>query len=62
MSKYIKETHSLVFVGSDEALKRLQEIVPQFDAGIGQQTVPASTQFLAYKPKYLKGELLMQAR
>jgi len=58
--KYIKETHSMVFVGSDEALKRLQEIVPQFDAGIGQQAVPPSTQFLAYKPQIQKGEILVK--
>ena len=58
-AKYIKETHSLVFVGSDDVLKRLQEIVPQFDAGI-QEAVPASTQFLAYKPQYVKGEMLVK--
>jgi len=59
-AKYIKETHSLVFVGSDEALARLHEIVPQFDAGITQQAIPPSTQFFAYKPQYLRGEVLIK--
>ena len=59
--KYIKETNSLVFVGPDESLKRLQELLPQFDAGVGQQSIPPSTQFLAYKPKYQKGEALVKS-
>ena len=59
--KYIKETNSLVFVGPDDALKRLQELLPQFDAGVGQQSIPPSTQFFAYKPQSLRGESLMRS-
>lgn len=54
--KYIPETHSLIFVGPDDALKRLQEILPQFDA----EQIPMSSQFLAYKPKFVKGEILVK--
>lgn len=57
----IKETNSLVFVGPDDALRRIMEILPQLDAGAGQQSVPPSTQFLAYKPKVKKGELLVKS-
>ena len=55
--KYIKETNSILFAGPEPALKRLQELVPSFDAGIGAQ-VPPSTQFFIYKPVYQKGDVL----
>jgi type II secretory pathway component GspD/PulD (secretin) len=52
--KYIRETHSLLFTGSEPALKRLQEIVPTFDT----QLQPASSQFFIYKPKHQRGDQL----
>lgn len=55
--KYIKETNSILFAGPEPALKRLQDLVPSFDAGIGAQ-VPPSTQFFIYKPVYQKGDAL----
>lgn len=50
--KYIKETNSFLFTGSDQALKRLQEILPSFDT-------PTSNQFYIYKPKYQRGTQLV---
>ena len=55
--RYIKETHSLFFTGTPGVLKRVQEIVPQFDGG----GLPASNQFLIYKPKAQKGEYLVKS-
>lgn len=49
--KYIKETNSILFSGPDTALKRLQEILPTFDA----DAVPLNTKFFVYRPKYQNG-------
>ena len=53
--KYIKETHSILFTGPDEALQRLKELLPSFDT---PTSTPASSQFFIYKPKHQKGEQL----
>jgi type II secretory pathway component GspD/PulD (secretin) len=58
--KYIKETNAILFTGSDTVLKRLQEVVPQFDIGIAKE-MSGSSQFLIYKPKVQKGEQLIRA-
>jgi type III secretion protein C len=59
--KYISETNSLVFVAPGDVLQRLQELLPQFDVAVaGAEKMPASSQFLAYKPKYQKGEVLVR--
>jgi type II secretory pathway component GspD/PulD (secretin) len=60
--RWIKETNSLVFTGTDPALKKLQEIVPTFDvspfqARSGAQAHVKST-FLVYNPQYRSGEEL----
>lgn len=52
--KYIKETHSILFTGSDSAIKRLQEVLPTFDTDV----IPSNTQFFIYKPKFQKGAQL----
>lgn len=57
--KYIQETNSILFTGPDASLKKLQELVPNFDAGIN--AMPASSQFFIYKPKNQKGDQLAQA-
>lgn len=60
--KWIKETNSLVFTGSDAALKKLSEIVPTFDVApeygrtIGQAQIKST--FLVYNPKFRSGEEL----
>ncbi|HEY4254926.1 MAG TPA: secretin N-terminal domain-containing protein, partial [Chlamydiales bacterium] len=58
--KYIPETNSILFTGSESALKRVQEVVPTFDAGIGSKS-PTSSQFFIYKPKYQKGDQLVSS-
>ncbi len=60
--RWIKETNSLIFTGSDPALKRLQEIVPTFDVSPYQALSGAQAQakstFLIYNPQYRSGEEL----
>jgi type III secretion protein C len=60
--RWIKETNSLIFTGTDSALKRLQEVVPTFDvspyqARSGAQAQAKST-FLIYNPQHRPGEQL----
>jgi type III secretion protein C len=62
--KYIPEAHSLVFTGSNAALAKIGEILPNFDVITTQsqeakQAIP--TQFLVYHPKYTSGEHLEKA-
>lgn len=57
--KYIEQTNSLLFTGPDETLKRVAELVSQFDAGA--DFLPAGGQFLIYKPKAQKGEEIVRA-
>ncbi len=54
--KYMGESHSFLFTGPETSLKRLQEIIPSFDAGAGLAT---SSQFLNYKPVHQKGPELL---
>ncbi|MBS0626176.1 MAG: hypothetical protein JSS32_09020 [Verrucomicrobia bacterium] len=56
--KYIKETNSILFTGSDASLKRLQDLLPIFDKGIAAPP-PVSSQFYIYKPRSQKGEQLL---
>jgi type II secretory pathway component GspD/PulD (secretin) len=57
--KYIKQTNSLLFTGPDDALQKVQQIVVQFDTGSGN--VPNSSQFLIYKPKFMRGDQILTA-
>jgi type II secretory pathway component GspD/PulD (secretin) len=59
--KYVKETNSLLFTGTEEALARVQTLVEQFDVvGLspgGGKPAPVSGQpnFLLYKPTSVTG-------
>ncbi len=60
--KWIKETNSLVFTGTDAALKQLGEVLPTFDvapehARTWEQAQIKST-FLVYTPAFRSGEEL----
>lgn len=60
--RWIKETNSLVFTGTDPALKKLEEIVPTFDVSPYQarslNQAQAKSTFLIYNPQYLSGDEL----
>ncbi|MGB7977969.1 MAG: secretin N-terminal domain-containing protein [Chlamydiales bacterium] len=59
--KYVKETNSLFFTGTEESLTKVQGLVEQFDVtGLaGKQepppTTPTAGSFYAYKPQYVAG-------
>jgi type II secretory pathway component GspD/PulD (secretin) len=53
--KNLPETNSILFLGPEPILKRLQEVLPSFDT---DQGLPNS-QFLVYTPKYQRGSMLV---
>jgi type II secretory pathway component GspD/PulD (secretin) len=58
--KYIPETRTFVFFGSQETLKRIQEILNEFDTpdnGIGSQQ---ANRFFIYTPKNIPADELIQ--
>lgn len=57
--KYIKETNSLVFTGSDAALKKLGELLPDFDVAVAQFS--PSSHYVLYTPQFLSGKELENA-
>ena len=57
--RYIKETDSFIFTGSDTALKKLQEILPSLDISVSEYA--PSSHYWLYTPKYLSGRELEKA-
>ena len=55
--RHIPETNSILFLGPESTLKKIQEILPSFDTAEG---LPHS-QFLVYKPKNQRGAQLVAA-
>jgi type II secretory pathway component GspD/PulD (secretin) len=55
--RYIKESDSLVFTGSDEALKKLKDLLPTFDSA----AATPSSHFYLYTPQFLSGKELEEA-
>jgi type II secretory pathway component GspD/PulD (secretin) len=57
--KYVKETNSLFFTGTEEALSKVQALIDKFDVtGLGgpkPEGVPTATNFYVYKPQSLPG-------
>lgn len=60
--KYIKETNSLFFTGNEEALKKVQGLVEQFDvtglagkSSVPQGSLTGPSNFFVYKPQSLPG-------
>lgn len=54
--RYIKETDSFIFTGTDEALKKLRELLPTFDVAVAEYS--PSSHYWLYTPKYLSGKEL----
>jgi type III secretion protein C len=64
--RWIKESHSLVFTGNAEALKKLQEILPTFDVSPGESQAglnqkPVSSDFFLYTPKHMDGQAVIES-
>ena len=57
--RYIKESDSLVFTGSDDALKKLKDLLPNFDSAAA--TSSPTSHFWLYTPQYLSGRELEDA-
>ena len=57
--RYIKETNSFIFTGTDEALKKLREILPTFDVAVAEYS--PSSHYWLYTPQYLSGKELEDA-
>jgi type III secretion protein C len=60
--KYIKETNSLLFTGTNDALVRLEQVIKNFDISALQGKVPVertAATFVIYNPKYLTGNELI---
>lgn len=57
--RYIKESNSLIFTGTDESLKKLQQILPTFDVAVAQYS--PSSHYWLYTPQYLSGKELERA-
>lgn len=57
--RYIKETNSFIFTGTDEALKKLKELLPTFDVAVAEYS--PSSHYWLYTPKYLSGKELEKA-
>ncbi|HSX11990.1 MAG TPA: secretin N-terminal domain-containing protein [Rhabdochlamydiaceae bacterium] len=51
--KYIKETDSFIFTGTDEALKKIAELLPTFDA-----TAFSTSHYWLYTPQFMTGKEL----
>ncbi|MGR3973883.1 MAG: hypothetical protein QRY72_04895 [Candidatus Rhabdochlamydia sp.] len=60
--KYIQITHSLLFTGNRETLKKVEGIVKDLDTSILIETTEPNRQghFVVYTPVYQKGEELIQ--
>lgn len=57
--RYIKETNSFIFTGTDESLKKLREILPTFDVAVAEFS--PSSHYWLYTPQYLTGKELEKA-
>jgi len=57
--RYIKETDSFIFTGTDESLKKLRELLPTFDVAVAEYS--PSSHYSLYTPKYLSGKELEKA-
>lgn len=56
--KYVKETHSLLFTGPDDALKRAQDLAEQFDKG---KPETKKSGYTIYKVQNTTGDLIEEA-
>jgi type II secretory pathway component GspD/PulD (secretin) len=58
--KWIKETNSLLFTGSEDTLKKVEPLVEKFDLSSLKPAVRESASaFVIYSPKYQSGESLI---
>lgn len=56
--KYLPDSHALLFTGTVNALKKIQELVPNFDV---VPTASIETDFFVYYPQHRNGEDLLES-
>lgn len=56
--KYLADSNSLLFTGTKDSLKKLQEILPNFDTDTGSH---GGAEFFVYYPKNQNGEELLKS-
>ncbi|NGX39488.1 MAG: Type II secretion system protein D [Chlamydiae bacterium] len=54
--RYIKETNSIIFTGTEDSLGKLKELLPTFDVDVTEYS--PSSHYWLYTPKYLNGKEL----
>lgn len=59
--KWIKETNSLIFSGTDQALEKLEGILKAFDVPPENSKAVSSNEFYMYSPKYLSESQLLES-
>ena len=65
--KYIKETNSVLFTGTPQAIQKIAELASKFDLSIGAHAAAGASPFITrdvstfiiYNPKYVNGEDLI---
>ncbi len=59
--RWVSETNSILFIGSEPALKKIEQLTQQFDTGTNvQETVNAPEGYVIYTPTYVNGDTLIQ--
>jgi type III secretion protein C len=54
--RFIRETNSLLFTGTEQALEKVKPLVDKFDVPeLGSKTVEGPSNFFMYKPQYMPG-------
>lgn len=57
--RYVKDSHSIIFTGTEPTLKKVQELVIQFDTGNAGKKRLAPETFVLYQPKRVPGPELI---
>ncbi|MDN3505498.1 MAG: hypothetical protein P0S95_07980 [Rhabdochlamydiaceae bacterium] len=57
--RYVKDNNSIIFTGTEPTLKKIQEILGQFDTGAGGMQRIAADVFQLYKPRHIGGAELI---
>ena len=58
--RWVSETNSILFIGSEPALKKIEQLTQQFDSGANAGPVNAPEGYVIYTPTYVNGDTLIQ--
>jgi type III secretion protein C len=60
-AKFIKNTNSLLFMGNQKTLSRLEELLPNFDVDLADSKTRYSDKFLIYKPQNISAKEFIES-